>query len=154
MQALSPLSIKVTGDRVLSDQKIPSFSSKANAISQTLFQEYSKVGAEKNFCFFSPCVLPHLSLIYAAAPTSLKQAFENEFKLEEMSEQEWHRQMSGWTANIVSHVKELQSLLIKPFEFKLASEQAVALKNDLQLMPEAKIVFDNTYQAEHIAFDT
>lgn len=128
------------------------FSSNVNLVSSTVFLEYSKLAAKKNYCFFSPCLLPHLSLLYAAGPESLKKVFREEFDLNNVDEQQWHDAMSKWVDTIVSNVKQIQSQMEKPFDFKLSAEHAVAVRKDCRLMLEPQKIFERAYEAQYIAF--
>lgn len=105
--------------------KSKSFSTKINYLSYALFAEYSTRDEEKNFCFFSPSIIPYLSQIYEVSRESLNQVFKKEFNLEELKEEKWHQQIKDWTQNILSRVKKMQNKTEKSIDFQFSPEHAL-----------------------------
>lgn len=130
------------------------FQERINHLAFKFFQEYSKIGPEKNFCFFLPCILSNMSMLFAGAPPELKRAFHEEFRLEGITEEQWHQGVAGWTSTILQHVKSIQDQKAVPFDFTLTSNQAIALHKDRQLNSNAEETFHNLYQAEVISFNS
>lgn len=73
-----------------------------NATSTVLYQMMcdSRNHQHKNFMFFVPNLFASLSMIYAGAPESLKDAMERAFHMGELKDEKWHAHFNAWSQKI------------------------------------------------------